>query len=214
MARSDGQSRQYFWYDTASDSHTIVYLHGNAEIAERTARSNLLAKLGGDIAILEYTGYGPNNGTPTEAELIKDATALLAQLRREKPNQSVILVGFSIGGSLAALLAAQGKADGLVTIAAFTTLKEVAPAIGRPLIGPNNTYDTYNAARAITVPWVILHCTEDPVIPAKMAQQLAQAPQRQPQLTVLRRAQCDTHFVPIEHWRPAIDTVKTALLNK
>lgn len=214
VTRADGQNRQYFWYETDSTTHTILYLHGNAEIAERTARSNMMADLGGDTAILEYTGYGPNNGTPTETELLQDAKALIAQLRRDKPQQAVILVGFSIGGSLAALLASQGQADGLVTIAAFTTLKEVAPAIGRPLIGTQNTYDTRSAAKDITVPWVILHCKQDPIIPVRMASELMRVPKADTQLRDLRVKPCYTHFVPIEHWQPAIGLVKSTLSRK
>lgn len=211
VTRTDGQTRQYFWHETASSHHTIVYLHGNGEIAEATARSNLLADLGGDTAILEYTGYGPNSGTPTEAELLEDVRTLIAQLRSAASDQKLILVGFSIGGSLAALIAAEGLADGLVTVAAFTTLKEVAPAIGRPLIGIQNIYDTRAAASKITVPWVILHCDDDPVIPNNMGAQLAQTPKTGTQIRQLRQLPCNTHFVPIEQWRPAIETVKSAL---
>lgn len=219
FTRPDGQTRQYFWHETASASHTILYLHGNAEIAARTARSNLLAGLGGDTAILEYTGYGPNSGTPSEAELVKDATAMVAHLKRAKPGQKLILVGFSIGGSLAAIVAAQGREpeqehkriDGLVTIATFTTLREIVPAVGRALIGPDNAYDTRAAAARITVPWAMLHCAGDPIIPARMARELLAAPNAGQAMRHLRVSGCDSHFVPVRQWPQAIAKVKERL---
>jgi pimeloyl-ACP methyl ester carboxylesterase len=112
---------------------TLVVLHGNAGSAlDRTyfarAFAEALPELPLDVVLVEYPGYGPREGSPTEASLVAAAREAVREARRNLPGP-VILAGESLGTAVAALAAAEAPVDvdGLVLV---TPLASV-PAVGR-----------------------------------------------------------------------------------
>jgi hypothetical protein len=87
----------------------ILYFCGNGGHRGYRQRSiRTLTKLGCDVVICDYRGYGDNAGSPTEKLLIADANAIwkyLAETRRIAANR-IIIYGESLGGGVATALAA------------------------------------------------------------------------------------------------------------
>jgi len=115
-----------------STAPTILYFHGNAgNISGRLETLRLLHSLGMNVFMFDYRGYGQSEGTPTEVGTYRDASAAwqyLTETRDIKASQMVIM-GRSLGGSVAAWLAAQKNAAAAVIESTFIS----APDLGADL---------------------------------------------------------------------------------
>jgi pimeloyl-ACP methyl ester carboxylesterase len=109
----------------------LLVLHGNAGSAlDRTYfREAFPARRGSlpvEVLLLEYPGYGPRPGEPTEQALVAACRQAVEELRREPG--PVILVGESLGSAVAALCAAARpeEVDGLVLVTPLASVPAVA----------------------------------------------------------------------------------------
>lgn len=152
----------------AAQAHrpTLLVFHGNGSSATTLMRwfAPLAAKGYGIIAA-EYRGYSGNPGKPSEPGLASDADAFLGHARGLDPSR-LIVVGHSLGGAVALGLAGRGKVDAVVTLGAFTQLREFVPKIARGFV--SDRYDNLAAVAALTEPYFLLHGTADDTVPAQM----------------------------------------------
>jgi pimeloyl-ACP methyl ester carboxylesterase len=77
-----------------------------------------------DVAALHYRGYGPSTGRPSAKALFDDAQRTYDYLE-EEASQSIVVVGFSLGASVAVELAAARSLQGVVLVTPFDSLKEL-----------------------------------------------------------------------------------------
>ncbi len=88
----------------------VLYFSGNAgNRAWRIQEFEVFTRLGCDVFVFDYRGYGENPGSPSEDRLAADATAAwryATQTRRIEPRR-MILCGESLGGGVAVRLAAE-----------------------------------------------------------------------------------------------------------
>ncbi len=108
----------------------LLVLHGNAGSAlDRTYFVDALRSAARPLEVLlvEYPGYGPRDGSPTEAGLVAAARRAIAVARRDSPGP-VLLAGESLGGAVAALAASAepGAVDGLLLVAPLASVPAVA----------------------------------------------------------------------------------------
>jgi hypothetical protein len=132
----------------------LLVLHGNAGSAlDRAyfvpAFASAAPALPLDVYLVEYPGYGPRPGAPSEAALVAAARGAIAAARRDGPGP-VLVAGESIGSGVAALASAGAGAevDGLVLV---TPLASV-PAVARrhyPLVPSFVLRDTFRADGAL-----------------------------------------------------------------
>lgn len=133
---------------------TLLVLQGNAGSAlDRTylrdafQHPQLPAAL--DIVLLEYPGYGPREGSPSEATLVAATVDAIDRLREES-DRPIVLLGESLGSAVAVLAASQ-RSDQVKGLLLVTPLKNV-PAIARrhyPLLPSFLARDTLRADRAL-----------------------------------------------------------------
>ena len=159
-----------------------VYLHGNGESAAQNLwLPPVLAREGVDTFLAEYRGYGGNDGSPSEEGLYRDAEAALAWLASEGfAPERVVLVGRSIGTGVAAEMAHRGKGRALVLVSPFTTIVDLARRMVGPLANAlvSDRFDTIAKVPALEVPVVVIHGTDDELIPYSMGAALAKAARR------------------------------------
>ncbi len=188
------------WAHTAAEpsAPAVVFFHGNGENLETLRQAGTLDRLhalGVHALVVDYPGYGRSGGSPSEEANIAAGAAAAAELARRHPDSRVYLVGWSLGAAVAAQVAsasaaAPGSADpdasggdgfaGLALLSPWTTLHEIAsrhyPAwmVGMLL---RETYDTRSAlASALTanpLPVLVVHGTDDRIIPAELGRDLA-----------------------------------------
>ncbi len=124
-------TRLHGWYVPHENPRAVVlFCHGNA--GNVTHRINMLQTLhdrvGVSVLIFDYRGYGRSDGKPDEPGILADARAARAWLaeRENIDEKDVVLLGRSIGGTVAVDLAARDGARALVLEGAFTSITDVA----------------------------------------------------------------------------------------
>lgn len=155
----------------------IFYLHGNAgNLANRASRFDLLLQQGYGLVAPAYRGYSGSTGTPQETALISDTVAIYDSLAR--PMQApVVVYGESIGAAVAlgALQAGMTPAATLLE-APYTSIKAMAahhyPGDGSFTKHLSNQWDSLSRAESVTLPLLILHGSEDNLIPIEMGRQI------------------------------------------
>jgi len=93
------------WYVPAKEARaTVLFCHGNAgNISHRIDVIYLFSKLGLNVFIFDYRGYGRSQGSPSEDGLYLDAQAAYKYLieKRNLNESSVVVYGKSIGANVA-----------------------------------------------------------------------------------------------------------------
>ncbi len=181
MTTGDGE-KIAGWYVPAPDAQaTVLFCHGNAgNISHRLHGIQLLHHAGFNVFIFDYRGFGQSTGTPDEAGLYIDAVAAWDYLvkTRSVPKNKIIILGRSLGGAVAIELATRVKPVGLIVEATFTRMAEVARHL-YPLIPTSlflsDRYDSIDKIAQIACPKLILHGSQDTLIPFDMGRKLFEA---------------------------------------
>lgn len=167
------------WYVPADGPGlTVLFCHGNGgNIAHRLDSINLFHDLGLSCFIFDYRGYGDSEGKPTEKGIYLDAEAAYRWLTEEKGTrpEDIIILGRSLGGSIAAHLAGEVKVRGLVMESTFTSYVDMAktyfpymPVRWFARFG----YNTVDYIKKIDCPVMLIHSRDDEVVPFKFGLKL------------------------------------------
>ena len=161
---------------------TLVWFHGNAgNISNRVDNlAELHSRLGMNIFIFDYRGYGKSEGSPSEEGIYRDARAALAylQARPEPAPQQIVYFGRSLGAAVAIGLAGQQPPAGLVLVAPFTSLGDMARIVYPYLPLKWLLGNRYNSAARISQlhqPVLIMHGDQDEIVPLSQGDKLLEA---------------------------------------
>ncbi len=172
--------RLHGWYvPVPGPRGVILFAHGNAgNISHRLDSIDLFHRLGFDVLIFDYRGYGASAGRPSEQGTYLDIAAAWRELteRRDIPARRIVLFGRSLGGPVAAWLAAREQPAGLILESTFTSLPDLAADIypylpTRPLL--RYRYPTAQHLTEVTAPVLVIHSKDDEVVPLSHGQHLA-----------------------------------------
>lgn len=166
----------------AEDNGTIVLFHGNAgNISHRMNKAAIYHLFGAGVLLVEYRGYGGNNGTPTEDGLYADGRAAMDFLTKQKniPPEKIALYGESLGSGVAVQMATEYDAAALILETPFSSAAAVASAI-YPFIPASlllkDRYDNIAKIQQIRhMPVLIIHGTADGVVPFSEGKKLFEA---------------------------------------
>jgi hypothetical protein len=166
------------WRVSPDAAVDVVYFGGNAEAVAAHARS-FAAIDGARTLLMDYRGYGRSRGTPSEAALVGDATAIVRALTdRERP---LLVVGRSLGSGVAALAAARltDHVDALLLVSPFCSLRNVV-ALHAPALLPSRTllrhpFDVTDVAHALPARLTLLLAAQDSIVPPDESRCLARA---------------------------------------
>lgn len=178
---SDGETLHGWWVPVADSKGTVLLFHGNAgNISHRINYLTMFSKLGYNTLLLDYRGYGQSSGKPSESGTYLDAQAAwryLTETRGIAP-EHIVLFGESLGGAVAAWLAAKEKPGLLVLASAFTSIPELAaefyPFLPVRWIS-HFEYNTLQALQAVHCPVFIAHSPQDDIVAFHHGQRLLQA---------------------------------------
>lgn len=166
------------WFVAASPkSPTLVYCHGNAgNIADRLDKIEMFHKIGVNVFIFDYRGYGHSQGRPTEKGMYEDARAAYDYLltRTDIDKNKIIGYGTSLGGSVAIDLAVQRQLQSVIIDSSFTSGADMARRIYPmiPTFFMSVKLDSAAKIHSINIPKLFIHSTEDEVVPFKLGQKL------------------------------------------
>jgi len=95
----------------SSNVPTLIYFHGNAgNMGYRLQNAaEMYARVGINILMMDYRGYGNSTGTPSEKGLILDAEKVVqyASSHPKLTNSPIIVFGRSLGGAVSVAIAEQ-----------------------------------------------------------------------------------------------------------
>lgn len=162
----------------AGTAGAVIWFHGNAETVAGLAP--VIRELRPEHAALlavEYRGYGESSGTPTVANVQRDADAAWEWLaaRPEIDSSRIVVYGRSLGTGPALQLGATHPVAGLVLESAFTTLRALArahyPIFPAALAGSG--FDNLAAIARVRAPVLFIAGDADRIIPIAMGRDLA-----------------------------------------
>ena len=168
------------WFVPAENSNgTVLYCRGNkGNMSDDIGIIRTWNKLGYNAMVFDYQGFGQSKGEPSELNCYDDADAAVAWLRSHHMlNKKFIIHGRSIGGAIAAKLAADNKCDGLVIESSFTSIPDLGksrfPFIPKALY--YNDFPTEKFLKTVDTNILVMHSPEDKTIPFSMGQKLYEA---------------------------------------
>ena len=118
--------------DASADSLLIICFPGNSgNRLDRVVDCREFSRLGCDVLLFDYRGYGDNPGSPSEEDFAADARLVWAYATGElaRNPERIVIFGESIGGAVAVRLAAElcdagTPPAGLVLSSTFASLPE------------------------------------------------------------------------------------------
>ena len=184
------------WWLPASkaEAPVLLYLHGNGSNNGDTVGHALrFFRLGFSVLLIDYRGYGysgfgekdktQHNSFPDEAKVYEDAEAAWKYLIQDKAikPQNLFIYGHSLGGAIGIEMAFRHpEIAGLIVEGTFTSMKEMADIIGYGRWFPlqlllTQKFDSLKKISHLQVPILLIHGTEDEVVPTFMSQELYDA---------------------------------------
>jgi uncharacterized protein len=177
----DGESL-YGWHRDAMQTNArrvVLYFHGNASsLLAQMELQDLLLSEGWDFVGIHYRGYPGSTGAPSEAGLHQDAMAAWNWVMQELNIQAgrIAIHGRSLGGGVAAQLAAKVSPGALVLESTFTSLVDLAREqfrwlpVGRIL---EHRFMTRDFAGQVSCPLLVAHGSADSIIDVSHGKELA-----------------------------------------
>lgn len=169
------------WYIPTDSNTTVLYFHGNAgNISGRLQTIQLLHNLGLNIFIFDYRGYGKSEGRPSEQGTYKDARAAWNYLVSEKDieNNRIVIMGRSLGGSVASWLAVQKRPAATVLESTFTSAADLGADL-YPWLPVHSIiqyeYNTIENVKQIESPLFMAHSKDDEIVPFQHGKTLFEA---------------------------------------
>ena len=176
---SDGERLRAWWIPREQPLANVVFFHGNG--GNLSLWSPVFAELhrqGYAVLAWDYRGYGSSTGRPGEGGLYRDADAIVGLVKeRGLARSGVPLVywGRSLGATVAAYAASVRAPDGVVLEAGFPSARALFER--NPVMLVLSFFSSYRFPTAewmerVTAPALVLHGTDDSVIPYRMGERL------------------------------------------
>jgi fermentation-respiration switch protein FrsA (DUF1100 family) len=164
--------RLHGWYVPHPDArYVMLFFHGNTRNISWCMDSlELFHRLGFSTFMFDYRGYGRSEGRPDEQGTYRDAMAAWEYLVRERGVEAgrIVLLGRSLGGAVAAWLAARQTPRALVLESTFLSFPDVAaelhPRLPARLLA-RYRYPVKEYLREVRCPVLVVHSTDDELIP-------------------------------------------------
>ncbi len=178
--------RLHGWWLRGRGERALVWFHGNAgNISHRLDNAKrLVDRLGLDILLVDYRGYGLSEGRPSEAGLYRDGLAMYDEAaRRGFPPACIVLFGRSLGAAVAVEVALARRAGAVILETPFRSVpalaRELYPFVPSVLI--RSRFDVEGKVARVDAPVLVVHGDRDEIVPLAHAERiyaLVRAPKR------------------------------------
>lgn len=171
LTTADGETLHAWFIPAPLAEGTVLYLYGKGgNMSYVLADALKLHQLGLNLLLVDYRGYGASSGSPSEQGMYTDVRTAWDYLTATRgiAATQIVIVGYSMGGGVAAWLTEQTHPAGLILVNTFTSLKdrgsELYPYLFvRQLM--RYDYPILERLPQITSPILIAHARNDRTIP-------------------------------------------------
>ncbi|OZI77559.1 alpha/beta hydrolase [Bordetella genomosp. 12] len=175
--------RAWYWPSPVPHAPAVLYLHGARWNLNGSAfRMEAWTRLGYSVLAIDYRGFGASSPRlPSERSALQDAQAALQELARRQPDPARRFVyGHSLGGAIAIDLMSQPRQPevaGLIVESSFTSIAAMmtqykwgkVPGAAWLVTQP---FDSLGKLARLSIPLLLLHGTEDRIVPDSMSDEL------------------------------------------
>jgi len=161
---------------TRKPAPLLVFVHGNGELVDDDLGViPYYHRLGFNVLLPEYRGYGRSTGSPSQAAIVDDAAYFLdrALARDEVDASRVVYHGCSLGGGVVGALTARREPQALILQSTFTSLRDMASGFYAPGFLVRDPFDTRSVVSRLDIPVLVMFGDRDGVVPPDMGRQLA-----------------------------------------
>jgi uncharacterized protein len=155
----------------------LLICHGIGETVNHWCQvQKLLATMGVASLVFDYAGFGRSTGYIRWKQCEKDAIAALEALKALLPNIPVSMLGFSLGGGIAAAVLDSVSPRNLILCSSFTSFQAAAHCAGLPRPLSFLAPPIWNSEHSLglrSLPILVLHSEDDHLFPVQMALNLA-----------------------------------------
>ena len=167
------------FYVSGRDAPTVLFFHGNGEVAcDYDGIAPFYGRLGINLFVADYRGYGASSGSPSFSSMLADAHAIfrhfLGVLQEGDFRNRIFLMGRSLGSASAVVLASlyQDQVQGLIVESGFASAVRLLGYLGFSV--DRSSLESAEAAglamiRSLQLPVLILHGEIDSLIPVQEA---------------------------------------------
>jgi fermentation-respiration switch protein FrsA (DUF1100 family) len=182
FASADGTQLHGWLVEHDDPQAVLLYCHGNGDCLGYLGPylQELRDKYRLTVFAFDYRGYGKSRGSPSEAGILADAHAAqrwLAERTGLKPDE-IVIMGRSLGGSVAVDLAANNGARGLILQNTPSSMPDAAANLY--WFVPvhwlmKNRYDSLAKIGRYQGPVLLSHGTADTLVPIALGRKLFEA---------------------------------------
>jgi hypothetical protein len=211
------------------DAPVLLYLHGARwNVSGSSGRMRRMQDVGFSVLAVDYRGFGRSSAAlPSETTALEDARAAWDWIAKRYPGRPRYIFGHSLGGAIAIDLAAQvDDESGTIVEGTFTSILEVVSSFKWGWLPVSalitQRFDSVHKVASIGSPLLVVHGSEDRLIPQSLGRKLyeaAQAPKRfvlveggsHHNTNSLGQAQYREAVAELFHLRPAAFGVASAI---
>jgi pimeloyl-ACP methyl ester carboxylesterase len=150
---------------------TLLFFHGNAgNISHRLESIDIFHRLGLNVFIFDYRGYGQSDGKISEKGTYRDAEAAWKYLTQSRgiAAEDIIIFGRSLGASIGSWLAAKHTPAALIVESGFSSVASMGQRL-YPFLPvrwlTRLKYNTKKYVGNISCPVLVAHSRHDEIIP-------------------------------------------------
>lgn len=180
--RTEDGVKLHGWYlPRPGARRALLFFHGNAgNLSHRGDSIAIFHRLGLAVFIIDYRGYGQSEGSPSEQGLYRDARAAWRWLSEQQgvAPADVVVFGRSLGGVVAARLAAEVRPGGLILESSFSSARDAGRALFpvlSALVFLRYGFDAAKALQSADCPVLVLHSPHDEILPYRLGRRLFEA---------------------------------------
>lgn len=168
----DGITLNSLLFTVNNPKGLVFYSHGNSgSLALHADAADVYTNLGYDFFIVDYRGFGKSGGSITsEKQLYQDNQMLYDVLKKTYSEENIVVVGYSLGTTMASKLASTNNPKLLILNAPFYDWNEAIQqhsSFGNyfPLSIINKySFNNYEFIQNCKMPVFIFHGTSDEII--------------------------------------------------
>ena len=211
----DGE-RLHGWFIPANEDRargTLLFFHGNAgNISHRMESVLIFNRLGLNVFIVDYRGYGQSSGKPGEKGTYRDARASWKYLVEQRgiSSKDIVIFGRSLGGAVGAWLASQPDVEPAAVIieSCFSSGvdmgKRLYPVLPIRLI-TRIGYPVKEYVTRIRAPLLVAHSRYDEIIPFDMGRTIFEAAPEPKSFLEMEGDHNAGFWISREYYVPALD---------
>ncbi|MDY6959683.1 MAG: alpha/beta hydrolase [Halobacteriota archaeon] len=160
------------FYPANKRGPTVFYFHGNGEtVCDYDYVAPLFQKIGINLFVNDYRGYGLSDGSPTVTDMVKDAHTLFLGFKRfiieEGYEGDIFVMGRSLGSIPAIEVASSysGELSGIIIESGFAGVLKLISRFNINIGSLDGDEGIDEKIEKIKIPALVIHAEKDQLIP-------------------------------------------------